>query len=147
MILVRKLGNEKDLKVENITTVYADRQCFERLRCKIITDDGKEIIVNLRGTSLNDGDIFETDEGVLVKIKRKPEEVIAFSLNDPIEAFKLGFEIGNMHMRVMLKDNEAMISTEMGKDLLLQKLREYKPYTKREVFIPNLEPTVVMINF
>ncbi|BDC18872.1 hypothetical protein [Acidianus sp. HS-5] len=146
-MLVRKVGNEKDFKAEKVTTIYADRQCFERLRCKIITEDGKEMILNLRGTSLNDGDIFETDEGTLVKIKRKPEEVIAFSLNDLIEAFKLGFEIGNMHMRVMLKNNEVTISTEMGKDLLLQKLREYKPYTKREVFIPNLEPTVVMINF
>lgn len=147
MRLIKKVGNEKELGTNNVTVVYADRQCFERLRCKIITEDGKEIIVNLRGISLNDGDIFETDEGKLVLIKRKPEEVIAFSLKDLTEAFKLGFELGNMHMRVMLRNNEVIIPTDMGKELLLEKLKEYKPYTKKEVFIPNLEPTVVMINF
>ncbi len=144
MRIVRKVENVDKSKV---ITVYADRQCFERLRCKIITEDGKEIILNLRGISLKDGDVFETDEGTLVMIKRKPEEVLAFSLNDPIEAFKLGFELGNMHMRVMLNNNEVTISTEMGKELLLEKLKEYKPYIKKEIFIPNLEPTVVMINF
>ncbi|AWR93655.2 hypothetical protein [Acidianus brierleyi] len=154
MNVIKRLGNENQFRnlIEKarrsnlLIEAYVDRQCFERHRCKIKVDN-KEISVNMLGIPLKDGDVLVTDEGYIVILRLKEESVLSFKLNELEKSFKLGYEIGNLHLRIMLKDNEVIIPTEIGIDYLLQKFKDYNPKLKKEKFLPNIEPTAVVISF
>jgi urease accessory protein len=154
MNVTKRLGNEKEFEnlIEKarrsnlLIEVYADRQCFERHRCKIRIEN-KEISINMLGVPLKDGDVLVTDEGYIIILRLKDEKVISFKLDELERSFRLGYEIGNLHLRVMLKGDEVIIPTEVGIDYLLQKFKDYNPKIKKEKFIPNVEPTAVVISF
>ena len=157
MMVVRKLGRKDELKsvVEKaqknglLRVVKLSRECIEKGRCRGKTDRDEDVVINLRGVPLNEGDILEADNGFLILIQLKEERVIEFELKDPVEAFKLGFALGNYHMRVMLQGNKVYISAELGEEFLLERFREYNPQVKEVVFKPNLELPVspVVIDF
>jgi len=157
LTVVKKIGKEDELKVTlekakrnnllRVVKVYRD--CLEKGRCRIKTDNGDEVIINLKGIVLDDGDVLETDKGVLVLVRLKEEKVLEFSLENPIEAFKLGFAIGNFHMPVMLVGDKVYISAEIQPQFLLERFKEYTPKLKEIVFKPNLQVPVstVVIDF
>jgi urease accessory protein len=130
-----------------LRTVEVDRVYAERGKCKGRTERGEDVFINLKRSSIDDGDVFQTDEGYIIVIKLKEENVLKFTLNDPVIAFKLGYAIGNYHLRVMLINNEVYI-LDMG-EYLFEKFKEYSPKRDRIVFKPNLELPVsdVVISF
>ena len=154
---VRKLGRKEELKqaLERaqsagfLRVVKVPRDCIERGRCRVKTEKGEEVIINMKGVPINDGDVLEADNGMLILIELKEEKVLEFELKDPIEAFKLGFALGNYHMRVMLEGNKVYISAELGEKFLLERFKDYNPTVKEIQFKPNLEIPVntVVIDF
>mgnify|MGYP001772582043 CR=1 FL=1 len=155
MIANKRLGRFEELKeaVERaeaegrLMKVKVPRDCFERGRCRVKAD-GEEVIINVKGTRLDDGDVLEADNGKLVLLELREEKVLEFELGDPIEAFKLGFTIGNYHMRVMLEGNRAYISAEIGEGFLMERFKGFGPKLKEMKFRPNVElPVNVVVDF
>lgn len=156
-MVVRKLGRRDELRsvVEKaqknglLRIVKLSRECIEKGKCKSKTNLNEDVVINLKGVPLNEGDILEADNGLLILVELKEEKVIEFELKDPIEAFKLGFALGNYHMRVMLQGGKVYISSELGEEFLLERFKEYNPKVRELVFKPNLELPVspVVIDF
>ena len=125
MIFAKKVEKVDDKEVK---IIEVDRRALEFGRVVI---EGQ--VVNIRG--LKDGDVFEA-LGKYWKIKQKEEKVLHFKLTDPITAFKLGFAIGNFHIRAMLVDNDVYIPTDLN---LEEELKDFNPEVKEMKFTPNLE--------
>ncbi|BAB66052.1 urease accessory protein UreE [Sulfurisphaera tokodaii] len=156
MILAKKLGKESEAHelIEKAKAlgifriVELSRECFERQRCRGKTDKGEEVIINLKGVPISDGDVFQTDNGYIILLKEKEEKVVEFKIND-FTSFILGYIIGNYHMRVMVNENKVYISAELGEDYLTQKFKNFNPKVTRIKFNPNVDIPVqpVVVDF
>ena len=121
---VEKVDSEREVHILEV-----DRRSLEFGR--VIIDNQ---VVNIRG--LKDGDVFEA-LGRYWRVKQKEEKVLHFKLDDSETAFKLGFAIGNFHIRVMLVNDEVYIPADMQN--LEEELKDFRPEVKEIKFTPNLE--------
>jgi urease accessory protein len=121
---------EKVEKVDGeVNEIEVDRRSLEFGRFVI-----ENQVVNIRG--LKDGDVFLALNKYW-KIRQKQEKVLCFKIDDPITAFKLGYAIGNLHIRAMLEGNKLCIPIETQN--LEEELRDFNPEVDEIKFSPNLE--------
>ncbi|BFH73996.1 urease accessory protein UreE [Sulfurisphaera javensis] len=156
MQLVKKLGKEEEVKeiIEKakkmgvFRIVEVSNECLEKQRCRGKSDKGEEVIINMKGVLISDGDVFQADNGYIVLLKEREEKTLEFEIND-YTSFLLGYIIGNYHMKVMVKGNKVYILAELGEEYLTQRFKNFNPVVKRVKFNPNVEMPVqpVVIDF
>jgi urease accessory protein len=118
-------------KTEEIST---NRQDAMRGRLRMKSTNGEDLIINLpRGQAINDGDVFgPSNEGVFYKIHIDPEPVIKVTLDkmeatNPIEeAIKLGYNLGNRHLEVLIEENSAFVPVTLGEEKIKKMLESMK---------------------
>lgn len=108
----------------NIKDIAAERLDTMRGRLKLTDINGEEILIDLpRGEIINDGDIFgPTPEGNYYRIKIKPEQVLRVSIKttnvekDIDNFLKLGYNLGNHHLEVLIEGKNVYVTTGIGID-------------------------------
>jgi urease accessory protein len=132
MILFEKLASQANIdKTKEVTT---NRQDAMRGRVRTKLSDGEELIINLpRGQPIGQGDIFgPSEEGDYYKILIEPELVIKVTLkelqsNEIMEAAaKLGYNLGNRHLEVLIEDSAIFVPVTIGEEKVRKVLESMK---------------------
>ncbi|ABP95058.1 MULTISPECIES: urease accessory protein UreE [Metallosphaera] len=118
---------------EEVRELVTDRRSIEMGRVKITLEDGIHVL-NIKG--LKDGDVFEF-KGKYWRLVQREEKVIRIVLREPTESFRVGFAVGNLHMKAMVLGNELYIPLENPN--LPNLLSQFKPEVTEKKFIPNVE--------
>jgi urease accessory protein len=117
-----------------IEEVATNRQDAMRGRLRTKSKNGEDLIINLpRGKTINEGDIFGPSEnGIYYKIRIEPEPVIKVTLdkmqtaNSTEEAIRLGYNLGNRHLEVLIEDNAAFVPVTLGEEKVRKMLESMK---------------------
>jgi len=120
-----------DEKTERITV---NRQDAMRGRLRTRSVNGEDLIINLpRGRSICQGDVFgPSEKGLYFKIMIEPELVIKVTLNksqpeDSLEnAIKLGYNLGNRHLEVLIEDDAAFVPVTLGEEKVRKMLESMR---------------------
>jgi urease accessory protein len=132
LIVFERLASQVD--VEKTKEVTANRQDAMRGRVRTKLSDGEDLIINLpRGQSIGQGDIFgPSEKGDYYKILIEPELVIKVTLdksqsNGLLEkAVKLGYNLGNRHLEVLMDDNAVFVPVTIGEEKVRRILESMK---------------------
>jgi urease accessory protein UreE len=132
MIVFEKLASQ--VKAEKINEVTANRQDAMRGRVRTKLSDSEDLVINLpRGQPIRQGDVFgPSEKGDFYKILIEPELVIKVTLdntrsNDAIEkAAKLGYNLGNRHLEVLIENNAVFIPVTIGEEKVRKILESMK---------------------
>ena len=83
-----------------------------RSRVRTETTDGRDLGVVV-ARDLGDGDVLETEDGVLVVVELAAVEAMVVPVADcePGAALELGHALGNRHLDLAVRDGEALIPT------------------------------------
>ena len=132
MVIFEKLAHQ--VNIENPQVVITNRQDAMRGRVRTKLSDGEDLIINLpRGQPIGQGDIFgPSEKGNYYKILIQPELVIKVTLdelqsNDIIEnAVKLGYNLGNRHLEVLVEDDAVFVPVTIGEEKVRKILSSMK---------------------
>jgi urease accessory protein UreE len=132
MIVFEKLASQ--VKAEKINEVTANRQDAMRGRVRTKLSDSEDLVINLpRGQPIRQGDVFgPSEKGDFYKILIEPELVIKVTLdntqsNDVIEkATKLGYNLGNRHLEVLIENNAVFVPVTIGEEKVRKILESMK---------------------
>jgi urease accessory protein UreE len=132
MILFEKLADK--VNAEKTIEVTTNRQDAMRGRIRTTLSDGEDLIINLpRGQPIGQGDIFgPSEKGDYYKILIEPELVIKVTLdesqsNDLMEkAAKLGYNLGNRHLEVLIEGNSVFVPVTVGEEKVRKILESMK---------------------
>lgn len=132
MVLFEKLANQAN--IENVKEVTVNRQDAMRGRVRTKLSDGEDLIINLpRGQPIEQGDVFGPSEnGDYYKILIQPELVIRVTIHESqstetIEnAVKLGYNLGNRHLEVLVEDNAVFVPVTIGEEKVRKILSSMK---------------------
>jgi urease accessory protein len=76
-----------------------------RLRAEL--DDGREVGLFLeRGTTLKQGDLLASRDGLIVEIKAGNETVSTVSCNDPLLLARASYHMGNRHVALQINPGQ-----------------------------------------
>ena len=93
--------------IDSISLSYEER--FIR-RKKLTTNNGNEFLVNLEETvSVNENHFFELENGKLIKVISKEENLIEVSGNNLKQII---WHIGNRHLPVQIEDTRILIQED-----------------------------------
>ena len=132
MIVFDKLASQ--VNVEKIKEVTANRQDAMRGRVRAKLSEAEDLVINLpRGQPIGQGDIFgPSEKGDYYKILIEPELVIKVTLDktlsdDAIEkAAKLGYNLGNRHLEVLIEDGALFVPVTIGEEKIRKILESMK---------------------
>ena len=132
MILFEKLADK--VNAEKTIEVTTNRQDAMRGRVRTKLSDGEDLIINLpRGQPIGQGDIFgPSEKGDYYKMVIEPELVIKVTLdesqsNDLMEkAAKLGYNLGNRHLEVLIEGNTVFVPVTIGEEKVRKILESMK---------------------
>ncbi len=131
MIFSEKIANS--LSIDNVKEVTTNRQDAMRGRIRTKLNDGEDLIINLpRGETILQGDIFgPSEKGEYFKILIEPERVIKVNLNAPDttlleQAIKLGYNLGNRHLEVLIENNDVYVPVTLGEEKITKILQSMK---------------------
>ena len=109
--------------VDSISLSYEER--FIR-RKKLKTDNGAEFLVNLEETiSVNENNHFELDNGKLIKIILKEENLIEITGNNLKHII---WHIGNRHLPCQIDDDRILIQND---PVILEMIKKLNGHTKQ----------------
>lgn len=138
MIFSEKSTNQPT--VGNIRQVTANRQDAMRGRIRTKLDDGEDLIINLsRGETILHGDLFgPSQKGDYYRILIQPENVIKVNIDatkadNPLsQAIKLGYNLGNRHLEVLIEDTDVYVPVTIGEEKVKKMLESMKLPIKLE---------------
>jgi urease accessory protein len=130
---VRARIEKADLQLPKIFLIVP-RHSLAKRRWRAKAEDGADFGFDLE-TPLKHGDtILQTPKAVYV-IYQEPEKVLSLAFHSPTEAAGLGWQIGNLHFPVAIRENSLLVEDDLAIRQMLD--REHIPYTEaEEVFQP-----------
>ena len=121
-----KITNHNDTNEEffdEISLSYEER--FIR-RKKLKTDNGAEFLVNLEETiSVNENNCFELDNGKLIKIILKEENLIEITGNNLKQII---WHIGNRHLPCQIENDRILIQND---PVIFEMIKKLNGHTKK----------------
>jgi urease accessory protein len=95
-LIVRKLAVKPANVIDTITLDHQDRH---RRRMAMKADGGLEFLLDLNTASvLDDGDALKLEDGKLVRISAKPEDLFEITTENPLRLMKVAWHLGNRHV-------------------------------------------------
>ena len=140
-----------DPKAEYISKIKIKRQDAMRGRVRTVARNGEEIIVDLpRGEVIDDGEILKSSTiGNSYKLLIEQEPVVKVTLNNKENsnhlenALKLGYNLGNRHLEVLIEDEIVFVPITIGEEKvkkILDKIKlPIKYETVNKIVSPNSE--------
>lgn len=75
-----------------------------RSRQKVVLDDGREAGILLpRGTTLRDGDVLLSADGLAVRVRAAPEELSRVECTDALSLARAAYHLGNRHVALQIE--------------------------------------------
>jgi urease accessory protein len=106
---VGNLKNMDGIAGKPIDYVLIDWFDTQKSILRLVSESGKEIgIRQEHGSRLQDGDVLQIDDAVTA-VKVRPCELLKLKLSGAEEAARLGYELGNRHLPVVIKNNEVTV--------------------------------------
>lgn len=108
----------------NIQKRCAPRQTFDaelvlpfelrqKTRLRTQTTAGEEAGLFLpRGSSLRDGDFLEAQDGRIVRVSAKPEQVLQIGCTDAVQLARIAYHLGNRHVPVQVGSGWLRIAND-----------------------------------
>ena len=132
MIIFEKLASQ--VNVEKIKEVTTNRQDAMRGRVRTKVSDSEDLVINLpRGQPIGQGDVFgPSEKGDYYKILIEPELVIKVTLDKSQssdimdKAAKLGYNLGNRHLEVLIEDGAVFVPVTIGEEKVRKILESMK---------------------
>jgi len=120
------LNKTADFNAEKgrLLEVKIKRQDAARGRLRTVAPDGEDLIIDLpRGNVINESDVFgPSSTGAYYKIIIESELVIKVALKNPEtrnqleNALKLGYNLGNRHLEVLIEDGVVYVPVTIGEE-------------------------------
>lgn len=108
--IVRKLAVKAERVRDTITLDHQDRH---RRRMAMTADGGLAFLLDLeKATLLEDGDALKLDDGGLIQVAAKPEELIAITAGTPLRLMKLAWHLGNRHVPTEITSETLYIAPD-----------------------------------
>jgi urease accessory protein UreE len=109
---------------KKLVEVKVKRQDAMRGRLRTVAPDGEDLIIDLpRGKVINDGDFFgPSSTGSYYKMLIEPELVVKVTLKNSDSpshlenALKLGYNLGNRHLEVLIEDGVVYVPVTIGEE-------------------------------
>lgn len=91
-------------------TITLDESARHRRRMAMVSDDGIAFLLDLpEALLLVEGDAIFLDDGRLIAVKAKPEELYEIRGRDARHLLALAWQIGNRHLAAQLLDDRILI--------------------------------------
>ncbi|HEX2020248.1 MAG TPA: urease accessory protein UreE [Aurantimonas sp.] len=91
-------------------TITLDESARHRRRMAMVTDGGIAFLLDLpEAMLLRDGDAIALDDGRLVAVRARPEELYEVSGRDSRHLLALAWQIGNRHLPAQFVDDRILI--------------------------------------
>lgn len=104
-----------------------------RSRHRFETSEGQVVYLHLpRGTVLQDGDLLQTDNGLVVQVLAKPEPVLTVTAASPLQLLQAAYHLGNRHVPLEITATYLRLSP----DSVLQDLLRHRGLTVIEEIQP-----------
>jgi urease accessory protein len=97
---------------EAADTATLDETARHRRRVKLVTDQGRDFLLDLaEATLLADGDALELEDGTLIAVKAKPERLyeVRAGTGLPADLARLAWHIGNRHLPASIAADRILI--------------------------------------
>ncbi len=104
---VQRCGTWSGSPADRVTLDYEDR-C--RRRIAMTGDAGLAFLLDLAATTyLKDGDALVLEDGSLVEIRPKPEDLLEIRGRDPLHLMILAWHLGNRHLAAQIEQARIVI--------------------------------------
>ena len=91
-------------------TITLDESARHRRRMAMVSDDGIAFLLDLpEALLLVEGDAILLDDGRLIAVKAKPEELYEIRGRDARHLLALAWQIGNRHLAAQLLDDRILV--------------------------------------
>jgi len=92
-------------------------------RLRVTLDDGRDAGLFLpRGTTLKDGELLRSDDGITVRVKAADETLSIVRSDDPLLLARACYHLGNRHMAIQIMQGELRYSHDHVLDDMLRGL-------------------------
>ncbi len=129
MLITGILGNIKDIDSMNLNIDYVHIEWFNTQKriARYVTQNNVDIALkfeNVLRIGLNDGDILSMSENNIIAVSIIPTDIFIIKVKNCLEAAKICYEIGNLHLPLFVGNNEFEFKIPYEKPLqrLLDKL-------------------------
>ena len=127
---VKSRGTWHTPPVDSVSLDYDSRH---RRRIAMTGDRGLAFILDLpEATHLRDGDGLVLEDGRIVEVRAKPEELIEITGRDPRHLAQLAWHLGNRHLAVEIDAERILIR----RDHVIAHMLEHQGAIIREVVEP-----------
>ena len=104
-----------------------------RSRHRFETLDGQAVYLHLpRGTVLQDGDLLQTEDGLVVQVLAKPEPVLTVTAASSLQLLQAAYHLGNRHVPLEITATYLRLSP----DPVLQAMLRHRGLTVIEEIQP-----------
>jgi len=101
-------------------TVTLDHEARFLRRRRLTTDGGRELHVDLpEAVALNDGDAFETADGLLIAVRAADEPLTEVRGDGAAHLARLAWHLGNRHLPVEVRDASLLIRRDLVIEAML----------------------------
>lgn len=101
-----KLNSKTDTKQTPSTSLTLPLEKRIKCRLKVTLDSGEDAGLFLpRGTTLKDGDLLISDNGIVVQVKAADEQLSIVSSDDAHLLARACYHLGNRHVSIQIEPN------------------------------------------
>ena len=109
LTIQKRIAGPVSFDEEVVLSFDARQKC--RLRTQ--TTAGEDVaLVLARGEVLRDGDLFEADDGRVVRVTARPEPLLQIACDGPVQLARIAYHLGNRHVSVQIGDGWLRIADD-----------------------------------
>ena len=118
---MRRFTKLSTSSAENIPHLVLAFDARKKSRQLARLDSGEEIGILLPpGTILRDGDVIESEDGSLFKIRAAREELMSATAPDAFQLLRAAYHLGNRHVAIQLQPDRILLPVDpVLKEMLL----------------------------
>ena len=131
-ILMQRIIAASETPVALTLALTADER--SRSRHRFDSTEGTSVYLQLpRGTVLHDGDLLQSDDGLVVRVLAKPEPVLTVRAEVSVHLLQAAYHLGNRHVPLEIQPAYLRLSPDpVLRDMLehrgLQVVEEVQPF-------------------
>ena len=97
----------------SVDTVRLDHDARHRRRIMLTTESGRDVLLDLpRAARLRDGDGLVLDDGGVVRVAARPEQLAEIHAHDESELARIAWHLGNRHLPVQFVGDRLRIRVD-----------------------------------
>ncbi|MDR0996304.1 MAG: urease accessory protein UreE [Zoogloeaceae bacterium] len=132
--LTTRISHTHQAPIARLTLDF-ERRTKTRQQARL--DSEEEVLLQLpRGTILHDGDLLQADDGTIVAVVAKHEDLLEARCATPLTLARAAYHLGNRHVAVQVGEGEEGLWLRIVEDHVLQHLLEGLGVEVRPIVAP-----------